>query len=198
MQHLRGCAADERPRFGKMINDLKEEFASLCESALEGFSKAEQEERMIHEKIDISLPGRRNHIGRKHPINLMLQDVIDILSRMGFSVQYGPDIDTDYYNFEGLNYPKDHPARDMQDTFYITDRFETDAAVRILVLPRCPKVKKTHTICVYGVGFSIYANACFAVPAIAAKLFGSRIAMSDSILRLSVHPALFRPLMNLL
>jgi phenylalanyl-tRNA synthetase alpha chain len=121
MLHLRECAAEERPRFGKMINELKEEIAALCDSCLQGFSQLEQEERISKEKIDISLPGRRNSIGRKHPITLMMQEIIDVLSGMGFSVQYGPDIDTDYYNFEGLNYPKDHPARDMQDTFYITD-----------------------------------------------------------------------------
>lgn len=121
MLNLRECAAEERPRFGKMINDLKEEIAALCDRCLQGFSQLEQEERISKEKIDISLPGRKNFIGRKHPITIMMQEVIDVLSGMGFSAQYGPDIDTDYYNFEGLNYPKDHPARDMQDTFYISE-----------------------------------------------------------------------------
>lgn len=121
MLHLRECASDERPRFGKMINDLKEEIARLCERCLQGFSQLDLEERISKEKIDISLPARKRFLGRKHPIQMMLQEVIDVLSGMGFSVQYGPDIDTDYYNFEGMNYPKDHPARDMQDTFYITE-----------------------------------------------------------------------------
>src|SRR4029078_8752690 len=72
------------------------------------------------EKLDITLPGRRRFPGRKHIITQTLDHMIDLLSEMGFSVQYGPDIDTDYYNFEALNFAKDHPARDMQDTFYIT------------------------------------------------------------------------------
>lgn len=123
MMHLRKCAAEERPLYGKMINDLKEELAALCEGCLQSFAQVEQEQQIQHEKIDISLPGRTGNIGRKHPITLIMHEVIQVLTSMGFSVQYGPDIDTDYYNFEGMNYPKDHPARDMQDTFYITEEF---------------------------------------------------------------------------
>lgn len=126
MLHLRDCASEERPRLGKVINDLKEEVSALCDQALEAASAVELAEKIADERIDISLPGRRRFQGRKHPITKMRDEMIAIFSSMGFSVQYGPDIDTDYYNFEGLNFPPDHPAREMQDTFYLT----TDVLLR--------------------------------------------------------------------
>jgi phenylalanyl-tRNA synthetase alpha chain len=120
MQHLRDAPADQRPMVGQQINELKEEIGHLCEQALTSFSQVEQAKRLDVEKIDVTLPGRRHYLGREHPITKTMEEVISILSGMGFSVQYGPDIDSDYYNYEGLNFPPDHPARDMQDTFYIT------------------------------------------------------------------------------
>lgn len=120
MQGLRTITAEERPQAGKWINDLKQELSHLCEQAEQSFVLSELAKQLEHEKIDISQPGRRSFIGRRHPIHLMINEIVDILVGMGFSVQTGPEIDSDFYNFEGLNYPKDHPARDMQDTFYIS------------------------------------------------------------------------------
>ena len=120
MQHLRTASQEMRPLIGQQINELKEEISQLCEQAFHSFSKAELSKRLNEEKIDVTLPGRSQYFGRGHPIQQVLDEVIEILIGMGFSVQYGPDIDTDYYNYEGLNFPPDHPARDMQDTFYIT------------------------------------------------------------------------------
>jgi phenylalanyl-tRNA synthetase alpha chain len=120
MQQLKEVSKDLRPQMGKEINDLKEEILQLCQSGLDSFLNIEQAKRLSEEKIDVTIPGRRNFVGRKHPLQLTLDTVIDLFSSMGFSVQYGPDIDNDYYNYEGLNFPPDHPARDMQDTFYIT------------------------------------------------------------------------------
>jgi phenylalanyl-tRNA synthetase alpha chain len=120
MQHLRDTPQEMRPVIGQQINELKEEISRLCEQALHSFSQVELTQRLSEEKIDITLPGRRHYLGKEHPITQVQGEVIEILIGMGFSVQYGPDIDTDYYNYEGLNFPPDHPARDMQDTFYIT------------------------------------------------------------------------------
>lgn len=120
MQHLRDTPAKERPAIGQQINSLKEEVAHLCEQARQGFSQAELAIRLDEEKLDISLPGRKRYLGKEHPITQMMEEVSQIFTGMGFSVQYGPDIDSDYYNYEGLNFPPDHPARDMQDTFYIS------------------------------------------------------------------------------
>jgi len=120
MLHLREAPAPDRPALGKEINALKEEIAALCEKALSGFSQLERAQQFAEEAIDISLPGRKRYLGRKHPISQMLDEILFIFAGMGFSIQEGPIIDTDYYNFEGLNFPKDHPARDMQDTFYLS------------------------------------------------------------------------------
>lgn len=119
MVALKDCSPNERPQFGKLINDLKEELASHCENSLARLKLDELNSRLKEEWIDITLPGRRPRKGRLHPITQALNRCIDIFIGMGFSVQLGPDVDTDYYNFEGLNFAPDHPARDMQDTFYL-------------------------------------------------------------------------------
>lgn len=121
MLSLRDANPDERPRLGKGINELKQEIAHLCDQAEEAFAHAEEAKQLEEEKLDVTLPGKQNFLGRSHPIRLMLREVIDILVGMGFSVQCGPEIDSDWYNFEGLNYAPDHPARDMQDTFYVSE-----------------------------------------------------------------------------
>ncbi len=123
MMELKDCSADERPHMGKLINDLKDELVSHCEGSLARLKNQEMAAAFQKEWIDATLPGRRHALGRAHPINQMMQRIIDILAGMGFSVQFGPDVDTDYYNFEGLNFAPDHPARDMQDTFYLEQCF---------------------------------------------------------------------------
>jgi phenylalanyl-tRNA synthetase alpha chain len=119
MQFLKEAASHERPAFGQMINALKEELSQICAETLSLYEKKEEKEKLSSERIDVTLPGRSPFLGRKHPVSLVMEEMLEILSGMGFSVQYGPDIDSDYYNYEGLNFPADHPARDMQDTFYI-------------------------------------------------------------------------------
>lgn len=119
MLELKHCTSEERPHFGKLINDLKEELVSHCDNTFARLQKEEMDARLSQEAIDIALPGRKSFLGKTHPIQQMMDRVIDILVGMGFSVQYGPDVDTEHYNFEGLNFAPDHPARDMQDTFYL-------------------------------------------------------------------------------
>jgi phenylalanyl-tRNA synthetase alpha chain len=120
MISLKNCSAEERPHLGKMINDLKEEIVAHCDHSLARVKQAELNERLKNEWIDATLPGRRSRKGHLHPITQVMNRIIDILIGMGFSIQLGPDVDTDHYNFEGLNFAPDHPARDMQDTFYIS------------------------------------------------------------------------------
>lgn len=120
MQSLKDVSKEDRPVVGKTINILKQEIASILEHTLEEAILKEEEKSLSSEAIDISLPGRQQFTGRLHPITQMMDRICDILRGMGFSVQYGPDIDSDYYNFEALNFEADHPARDMQDTFYIS------------------------------------------------------------------------------
>ncbi len=118
---LKNASKDEKPLFGKQINDLKTEVTSHLENSLKRLLLEEESIKLKSENIDITLPGRRKYWGRNHPITLMLNKAIDILVSMGFSVEIGPNVDSDFYNFEGLNFAKDHPARDMQDTFYLTE-----------------------------------------------------------------------------
>jgi phenylalanyl-tRNA synthetase alpha chain len=121
MKELKEIPTDLRPMAGKWINDLKEEAEQLFANLEEKLISIEEQSRLENENIDITLPGRRRFLGRKHPVLQLFDDVVETSMEMGFSVQYSPDIETDYYNFESLNYPKDHPARDMQDTFYISN-----------------------------------------------------------------------------
>ncbi|WP_039385740.1 phenylalanine--tRNA ligase subunit alpha [Neochlamydia sp. TUME1] len=120
MKFLKEVNPEQRPAFGKEINELKEDVLHQIEEHEKQLIAKEEDQQLAQEKIDITLPGRRPPLGRKHIITQALDSILDILVGMGFSVQYGPDIDTDYYNFEALNFSSDHPARDMQDTFYIT------------------------------------------------------------------------------
>ena len=119
MKQLKDVSPEQRPEAGKLINDLKTEVEALCEEVFEKLIVEEENVRLIEEKLDIALPGKKRFAGRKHLITQMLDDVYDVMSGMGFSIQYGPDIERDFYNFEALNFEADHPARDMQDTFYI-------------------------------------------------------------------------------
>lgn len=120
MRFLKDVEASERPQMGKEINDLKELITLQLSEKLEVFINQEIETQLKKESIDVTLPGRQNSIGRKHPVIHTLDQMINALIELGFSVQYGPEIESDFYNFEALNMPSDHPARDMQDTFYIT------------------------------------------------------------------------------
>ncbi len=120
MQELRTCNSEERPEMGKLINTLKQEVSREINTHFETLEAKELSLRLSEEKVDITLPGRKSFLGKKHPLSQMLDEVIDILIGMGFSVQESPELESEYYNYGGLNYPPDHPARDMQDTFYIT------------------------------------------------------------------------------
>jgi phenylalanyl-tRNA synthetase alpha chain len=119
MSSLRDASSEERPRLGKLINDLKvhvEGRLSILEADLSG---REQLERLRTEQMDITLPGRRPRVGRLHPVTQMMERLLDVHRQLGFSVQDGPEVDSDYHNFGALNFAPDHPARDMQDTFYV-------------------------------------------------------------------------------
>jgi phenylalanyl-tRNA synthetase alpha chain len=120
MKALKDAPSEERPALGKHINDLKNEMVDELETRQAAFVLQEEELQLCCEKIDVTLPGRRRFRGGKHPITREIDLVVSIATEMGFSVQTGPDFDTEYYNFEALNFPPDHPARDMQDTFYIS------------------------------------------------------------------------------
>lgn len=120
MQSLKTVDPASRPDVGKRINDLKEHITLKLDELYPVWVRKEREARFKDEAIDISLPGDREYLGRLHPITQMLDKAIDILVEMGFTVQYTPEMESEYYNYEALNYLPDHPARDMQDTYYIS------------------------------------------------------------------------------
>jgi phenylalanyl-tRNA synthetase alpha chain len=120
---LRGMGAlspEERPLIGALANEIRQELETLIEQKERMLAEAELEARLKAEKIDVTLPGIPVGMGSLHPIQAMIERIEDIFIGMGFEIAEGPEVETDYYNFEALNLPKDHPARDMQDSFYIT------------------------------------------------------------------------------
>ncbi len=119
MKELKDIAPEERPLFGQKVNDLKTFIDQELTCKQEHAVLSELDLQLAKENIDITIPGRRKFLGGKHLLTAALDEILDVLIGMGFSVQYGPDIENDYYNFEALNFPADHPARDMQDTFYL-------------------------------------------------------------------------------
>jgi phenylalanyl-tRNA synthetase alpha chain len=121
MKGMGQLSPEERPRFGALANQVKEELEDLFEKRARSIRASELEQRLANERIDVSLPGRRYARGSKHPITLVTQEIIEIFSTLGFGVAEGPEVEMDFYNFAALNMPKDHPARDMQDTFYISE-----------------------------------------------------------------------------
>ncbi|MCB1084481.1 MAG: phenylalanine--tRNA ligase subunit alpha [Chlamydiia bacterium] len=120
MQGLKDCSPEVRPEMGQLINTLKSEVTTLLEEARKTLEHRELSARLKEETIDVTLPGKKLRQGALHPLTQMLDEVAQILIGMGFSIQESPELESEYYNYGGLNYPPDHPARDMQDTFYIT------------------------------------------------------------------------------
>ncbi|HEX9778910.1 MAG TPA: phenylalanine--tRNA ligase subunit alpha [Geopsychrobacteraceae bacterium] len=121
MKGMRELAPDQRPVVGGLINKVKEQFEELFSSRREALQQQAIDRRLAQERVDVTLPGRKHFVGHKHPVTLVTEEIVAIFSRLGFTVEEGPEIEQDFYNFEALNIPRDHPARDMQDTFYISD-----------------------------------------------------------------------------
>lgn len=121
LRGMKDIPADRRAEFGKLVNDLKEEISSLFDEKETELVKIELEKKFKLEAVDITLPGKTEKSGSLHPLNIVKNKILQAFCGMGFEVFEGPEIDTDYYCFQALNIPKDHPARDMQDTFYITE-----------------------------------------------------------------------------
>lgn len=123
LRGLGSVAAEERPKVGKMVNEVRSKVEARIADQMKLLEARQLEEKMASEKIDVTLPGRKAAEGHLHPVTLTLREIKKVFMRMGFEVAEGPEIENDYFNFEALNLPKDHPARDMQDTFYLTDEF---------------------------------------------------------------------------
>ncbi len=145
LKSMKEIAAERRPAFGKQINALREKLEQLFAAREEKVKARELEARLAEERADVTMPARRRKKGGLHPITRTKNELIDIFAGMGFEVFEGPEIENEYYNFTALNTPKDHPARDMQDTFYLTDEFllrtQTSAGQIRLMEKKKPPIK---------------------------------------------------------
>lgn len=121
LKGMRDIPESERREMGKLINEAKQFIESLVDKRFEEIKEEKKKRILIEERVDITLPGRGINFGGKHPVTQVMEEIVGIFERMGFEVAEGPEVELDYYNFEALNMPKNHPARDMQDTFYISD-----------------------------------------------------------------------------
>lgn len=135
---LRGMgslSAEERPLIGQLANDIRAIIEEKLDEKNELVKNEEKNRKLQTETIDVTLAGRPNLPGKRHPLTTVLDEIKDIFLGLGFNIVDGPEVETDYYNFEALNLPKDHPARDMQDSFYIT----TDTLLRTHTSPVQPR-----------------------------------------------------------
>ncbi len=145
LKQMGSLSPEERPKMGQLVNEAKSEVEALITSKKNELQKKAVEEQLKAETIDITMPAKEIKAGRLHPLNTVLDDMIDIFQSMGFDVVDGPEVETDHYNFECLNVPKDHPARDMQDTFYLAEnlllRTQTSAAQIRTMETRKPPIR---------------------------------------------------------
>lgn len=121
LKRLGTLPEEDRREIGKRANQVKGDLEKRVEETLLQIQERERREALEKEKIDVTLPGRRVPAGKRHPLTQILDEIIDIFSRLGFEVAEGPEVELDYYNFEALNIPKGHPAREMQATFFISE-----------------------------------------------------------------------------
>ena len=123
LKGMKDVAPEDRPKVGQMVNETREEIEKVLEQAITRMERAAREAQMKAEVIDVTLPAKKNNVGHRHPNTIAMEEVERIFTGMGYEVVEGPEIETDYYNFEALNIPADHPAKDEQDTFYINGDF---------------------------------------------------------------------------
>ena len=123
LKGLGKLSPEERPNMGAFVNAVRETLEAELDKIKSSMETAAMNARLEEEKIDITLPGRAPKTGHIHPLTTVNEMIEDFFMKMGYTVEEGPEVEQDYYNFECLNLPKDHPARDMQDSFYITENF---------------------------------------------------------------------------
>ena len=137
--------AEMRPKAGQMINEVREKITAQLDSLDGKIKKLEQEKKLAREAIDVTEPRKHTPLGSVHPVSLVQDQLIDVFTGMGFDVVEGPEVEYDHYNFELLNLPKNHPARDAQDTFYIEDnivlRTHTSPVQARTMLTRKPPIR---------------------------------------------------------
>ena len=145
LKQMGSLSPEERPAMGQLVNEAKQRLEALITEKKTEMKQKATEAKLKAETIDITMPAKEVKTGGIHPLNLVVNDMIDIFQSMGFDVVDGPEVETDHYNFECLNVPADHPARDMQDTFYLGEnlllRTQTSAAQIRTMETRKPPIR---------------------------------------------------------
>ncbi|MBQ8202923.1 MAG: phenylalanine--tRNA ligase subunit alpha [Clostridia bacterium] len=145
LKQMGSLSPEERPKMGQLVNEAKAQVEALITDKAKELKEKATELKLKEETIDITMPAKAVKRGKLHPLNTVLNDMIDIFQSMGFDVVDGPEVETDHYNFECLNVPADHPARDMQDTFYLAEnlllRTQTSAAQIRTMETRKPPIR---------------------------------------------------------
>ncbi len=121
LKQMGKLSAEERPIMGQLANEVRSSIEELITSKQDEITRLETERRLMSETLDVTLPGKKQEMGSLHPLSIVENEIKEIFLGMGFDIADGPEVEYDYYNFEALNLPPDHPARDTQDTFYIND-----------------------------------------------------------------------------
>ena len=121
LKGMKNVAPEERPVIGQLVNDVRAELEAALEKQGEKLEQSALEEKLKSEALDVTMPAEQITLGHKHPLSVVLDEIKDIFIGLGFQIAEGPEVEYDHYNFEALNIPKEHPARDTQDTFYISD-----------------------------------------------------------------------------
>ena len=141
-------AEEERPVIGSLVNEVRGKIENLISRKEEEFKKIELNKKIENERIDITLPSKKMVRGSKHPMNLVIEEVEDLFVSMGYDVVSGPELETDEYCFKKLNLPEGHPARDMQDSFYITNEYllrtQTSSAQARVMEQKGGKIGRAH------------------------------------------------------
>ena len=140
LKALSAIPPEEKPSYGKAVNEVKRFIEDKMNEKTSLLKDAEYKKQASSEAIDITLPGKYIPFGREHPVTQILSEITSIFVSMGFEVEEGPEVEFDFYNFEALNFPKDHPARDMQDTFFVSDNMVLrthTSPVQIRVMEKC-------------------------------------------------------------
>ena len=119
LKSMKDVSPEDRPKVGQLVNEVREELEKLLDDAKTNMTRLVRDAQMKTEVIDVTLPAKKNNVGHRHPNTIAMEEVERIFVGMGYEVVEGPEVETDYYNFEALNIPADHPAKDEQDTFYI-------------------------------------------------------------------------------
>lgn len=153
LKQMGKLSAEERPVIGQLANKVRQDIENAIASKMNVIKSKEKELKMAAESIDITLPGKKQNVGKLHPLKIVENEIKEIFLGMGFSVADGPEVEYDYYNFEALNLPPDHPARDTQDTFYITDnillRTQTSSVQVHVMENQKPPIRIISPGCVY-------------------------------------------------